>query len=96
MDDLEPDRVSADVKCVVEEMLPGLDVVLVFISPVEQNLFTVVGHCELLLRRVTAHAHEVAIIVVAGEELVDMVEDPALCSSLPARLSNSALSSQIR
>ena len=73
--DLEPDRVLPDAECVVEEIFPGLDVVLVFVCPVEQHLFTVVGNCKLLLRRVPAHTHEIPIVVVPGEELVDVVED---------------------
>jgi len=75
---MKPDRVFTDTKCVVEEMLPRLDVVLVFIGPVEQNLFTVVRYCELLLRRVAAHTHEVPIVIVTREELVDVVEDLGL------------------
>jgi len=63
---------------VVLQRLGGLDVVHVACGPVEEDLLAVVGHGVGLGGPVAAAGDEVAVLVVAGEEVVQVVEDLGL------------------
>ncbi|KAF5045051.1 hypothetical protein DSECCO2_485330 [anaerobic digester metagenome] len=53
----------------------GLDVVLVLVRPVEEHLLAIVRYSILLLCRVPPQGEKVAILVVAGEEHLQMLKD---------------------
>ena len=75
---LEVDGHAARLVAVVVEVLAGLDVVLVGVRPVEVDLLAVVRDGVLLPSGVATLGEEVAVVVVAGEEGVDVVEDLGL------------------
>ncbi|OQA56243.1 MAG: hypothetical protein BWY45_01886 [Euryarchaeota archaeon ADurb.Bin294] len=71
----KPDGILTDPEGRIGKELTGLDVVLVLVCPVKENLFTVVGNSILLSCRIPAKGHEITLLVVPGEERVNMGED---------------------
>ncbi|MDZ7816699.1 MAG: hypothetical protein U5N86_12135 [Planctomycetota bacterium] len=72
----EVDRSSSGVlPGIIVEMLGGLDVVLVVVGPMEIDFFAVVGDGVFLALGIAALRDEVAVLVVAAEEGVQVVED---------------------
>ncbi len=63
---------------VVGEVLAGLHVVLIGVRPVEVDLFAVVWDGVLLPPGVALLREKIAVVVVAREERVDVVEDLGL------------------
>ena len=66
------------VPVVVAEVRLGLDVVLVAVGPVQVDLFAVVGDGVALVAPVAALGDEIAVLVVAAEEGVQVVVDGRL------------------
>lgn len=76
--ELEMDCPAAVLVAVVDEVLAGLYVVLVTVSPVEMDFLAVVGDGVFVALGVAAQRHKVALVVIAAEEGVEMVENVSL------------------
>ncbi|OQA53076.1 MAG: hypothetical protein BWY45_03079 [Euryarchaeota archaeon ADurb.Bin294] len=71
----EPNGILTDTEGRIGKELTGLDIVLVLVCPVEKNLFAVVGNSILLSCRIPAKRHEITLLVIPGEERMNMRED---------------------